>query len=107
MVGRHKPTHPLHCAFCDKSTRFRTHVDTNILNRCGYRAIAGLASDGCGSHFTKWPPAVPVILHTCSSGEVCRFIVEVYSLMKVQRCLGKSKLFYLYRKQAVYLDYLV
>ena len=38
------------------------------MNRFGYWAISNSASDGCGSHFSKWPTAVTVMMHICLTG---------------------------------------
>ena len=43
------------------------------MNRFGYWAISNSASGGCGSHFSKWPTAVTVMMHICLTGEECRF----------------------------------
>ena len=45
------------------------------MNRFGYWAISNSASDGCGSHFSKWPTAVNVMMHICFTGEECRLTV--------------------------------
>ncbi|KAG1709814.1 Dimethylglycine dehydrogenase, mitochondrial [Nymphon striatum] len=40
----------------DLSTKFGTLVEGHIMKRFGYLATTDLASEGCGSHFTKWWP---------------------------------------------------
>ena len=72
------------CAFCEESTKFGTLVEYHIMNIFGYWAISNSSSDGCGSHFSKWPPAVTVMVHICFTGEECRLTVKDYSLIKVQ-----------------------
>ena len=51
------------CAFCEESTKFGTLVEYHIMNRFGYWAISNSSSDGCGSHFSKWPTALTVMMH--------------------------------------------
>ena len=54
------------------------------MNRFGYWAISNSASGGCGSHISKWPTAVTVMMHICLTGEECRLTVKDYLLIKVQ-----------------------
>ena len=54
------------------------------MNIFGYWAISNSASGGCGSHFSKWPTAVTVMMHICLTGEECRLTVKDYLLIKVQ-----------------------
>ncbi|KAG1649724.1 hypothetical protein GQR58_028719 [Nymphon striatum] len=56
VVGQHSSNILTNCAFCDKSTKFGTLVEGHIMKRFGYLATTDLASEGCGSHFTKWWP---------------------------------------------------
>ena len=48
------------------------------MNFFGYWAISNAASDGCGSHFSKWPTAFTVMMHICFTGEECRSTVKDY-----------------------------
>ena len=54
------------------------------MNRFGYWAISISASGSCGSHFSKWPTAVTVMMHIGLTGEECRLTVKDYLLIKVQ-----------------------
>ena len=72
------------CAFCEESTKFGTLVEYHIMNRFGYWAISYSASEGCGSHLSKLPTAVTVMMHICSTGEGYRLTVKYYLLLKVQ-----------------------
>ena len=54
------------------------------MNRFGYLASSNSASEGCGSHFSKWPTAVTDMMHICFTGEECRLTVKYYLLIKVQ-----------------------
>ena len=72
------------CAFCEERNKFGTLVEYHVMNRFGYWIISNSASDGCGSHFSKWPTAVTVMMHICLTGEECRLTVKYYLLMKVQ-----------------------
>ena len=44
----------------------------------GYWAISNSASDGWGSHFSKWPTSDTVMMHICLTGEECRLTVKDY-----------------------------
>ena len=66
------------CAFCEESTTFGTLVEYHIMKRFGYGAISNSASEGCGSHFSKWPTAVTVMMHICFTGEECSLTVKYY-----------------------------
>ena len=52
------------CEFCEESTKFGTLEEYHIMNRFIYWAYSNSAADGCGSHFSKWPTAVTVMMHT-------------------------------------------
>ena len=52
------------------------------MNRFGYWAISNSASGGCGSHFSKWPTAVTVMMHICLTGDECRLTVKDYLLIR-------------------------
>ena len=60
------------------------------MNRFGYWAISNSASGGCGSHISKWPTAVTVMMHICLTGEECRLTVKDYLLIKVQQWSKKA-----------------
>ena len=76
------------CAFCEEITKFGTLVEYHIMNRFVYWASSNSASDGCGtgcgSHFSKWPPSVTVMMHICFTGEECRLTMKDYLLIRVQ-----------------------
>ena len=56
------------CAFCEESTKFGTLVEYHSMNRFVYWARSNSASDVCGSHFSKWPTAVTVMMHISFTG---------------------------------------
>ena len=60
------------------------------MNRFGYWAISNSASGGCGSHLSKWPTAVTVMMHICFTGEECRLTVKYYLLIKVKVMVKES-----------------
>ena len=53
-MGPHSSNIQKNCAVRDKSTKFGTLVERHIMKRFGYLATTDLASEGHGSHFTKW-----------------------------------------------------